>query len=303
MTKSLLEGGKHNITALTRAGSESKFPSGVKAVTIDYEDQSSIVTALRGQDALVLTLSTRAPKGIQDKLVEAAAEAGVPWVLPNDWSPDTAHEAFLKEIAGFQDKAPIREKIKNSGKCSYLAICCGFWYEWSLSIPMSYGIDSIKQEAVLFDDGDQKITTSTWPQVGRAVAALLSLPIKAEGGDKKHCLEHFKNSHVYIGSFTVSQNDMLESCFRVTDTKKSDWKITNEPSKDRYEKGGKAMREGDMTGFVKQMYTRVFFPDGAGNHEKTHGLDNEVLGLPKEDLDEATRAAIKRQKETPAWGS
>jgi hypothetical protein len=55
-------------------------------------------------------------------------------------------------------------------------------------------------------------------------------------------------------------------------------------------------------GFVKQMYTRVFFPDDSGNYEKRRGLSNESLGLPEEDLDQATKAAIERQKNAPSWG-
>lgn len=179
---------------------------------------------------------------------------------------------------------------------------CGFWYEWSLSIPAAYGIDCVKQEATLFDEGETKITTSTWPQVGRAVAALLSLPIKPESGDKDHCLERFRNGHIYISSFTISQKDMIDSALRVTGTKIEDWKITKEPSAERYKNGLEAMKQGDRLGFARQMYTRVFFPDDSGNFEKRLGTSNELLGLPKEDLDEATKAAIKRQKETPAFG-
>ena len=172
----------------------------------------------------------------------------------------------------------------------------GFWYEWSLAIPAAYGIDLAKHDAVLFDEGENKISTSTWPQVGRAVASLLSLPIKAEGDDKDRCLERYRNGHVYVNSFTVSQKDMLESALRVTGTKIEDWKITKEPSGERYKAGLEAMKGGDRMGFARQMYTRVFFPDDSGNFEKRKGTANELLGLPKEDIDEATKAAIERQK-------
>ena len=56
---------------------------------------------------------------------------------------------------------------------------------------------------------------------------------------------------------------------------------------------------GDRFGFVKQMYTRVFFPDDSGDYEKRRGLSNELLGLPNEAIDEATKAAIERQKTSP----
>ena len=49
------------------------------------------------------------------------------------------------------------------------------------------------------------------------------------------------------------------------------------------------MKQGDRLGWMQIMYTRVFFPNGGGNHEESLGLDNAVLGLPVEDLDEQTR--------------
>jgi hypothetical protein len=47
------------------------------------------------------------------------------------------------------------------------------------------------------------------------------------------------------------------------------------------------------------MYTRVFFDDGCGDFE-SKGTLNSVLGLPKEDIDTATGAAIERSK-GPSW--
>ena len=93
---------------------------------------------------------------------------------------------------------------------------------------------------------------------------------------------------------------MFESVLRETKTSASDWTVIEEPSRERHVNGKKAMQGGDMKGFVRMMYARVFYPDNTGNFEKTKGTINGVLGLPKEDLDEATRAAIRRAKELNA---
>ena len=93
MTEVLLTTGKHTITALTRASSSTQLPEGVITKTIDYDDPSTIVKALEGQDALLITLSGFVPEDIQKKLIDAAAEAGVGWILPNEWSPDSANES------------------------------------------------------------------------------------------------------------------------------------------------------------------------------------------------------------------
>jgi len=302
IAEALLKTGKHTVTAITRADSKSTLPEGVEVKKVDYGSASSLLEAVRGQDALVITLAPMAPPDQQSKLLQAAADANVPWVLPNEWSPDTANEALVKDVFPFQKMPKAREEIKKLGKSSYIAVSTGFWYEWSLAISASYGFDFTKREVTLFDDGETKTSTTTWPQVGRAVAGLLSLPIKPEGHDKERCLERFKNGHVYVSSFTVSQKDMLDSVLRVTQTSIDDWKVTKEPSHERYINGIKAMKSGDRMGFARMMYSRVFYPDDCGNFEKTKGTINELLGLPKEDIDEATKAAIKRSKET-SWGS
>jgi hypothetical protein len=135
-------------------------------------------------------------------------------------------------------------------------------------------------------------------QVGRAVAALLSLPIKAEGSAS---LENFANKVVYVSSFTISQREMLASVLRVTGAKESDWKISKEPSEQRYEEGIEELGQGKRVGMAKLLYTRVFYPDGSGDTENKKGTINEVLGLEKEDLDEATKRAVERSESVDNW--
>ena len=264
---------------------------------VDYESQSSLTEALRDQDALIITMGVFAPPDQQSKLFRAAVEAKVPWVLPNEWGVDTTNKKLVNDVPGFEKAPKAREELEKLGTLSYIAVATGSWYEWSLSIGPAYGFDFANQAVTLYDEGETKITTSTWPQVGRAVAALLSLPIKPEGQAKDRCLERFKNSQVYVSSFSVSQKEMLDSVLRETKTSIDDWKVTKEPSHERYANGMKAMQGGDAMGYVKLMYARVFYPEDADNTGKTKETINELLGLPKENFDEATRAAIQRAKE------
>lgn len=50
-----------------------------------------------------------------------------------------------------------------------------------------------------------------------------------------------------------------------TQTVKEDWRITYEPSKQRYADGVKEIKQGKEIGFAKMMYTRVFYQDDSGN--------------------------------------
>ena len=133
------------------------------------------------------------------------------------------------------------------------------------------------------------------------MAALLSLPITPEDSNKKGCLENFKNMVVYVNSFTVSQKDMLESALRVTGTREDNWTITKETAQERHTSGVKGIQGGNpkRIDFAKMMYTRVFYPDGCGDFE-SKGTLNGLLGLPKEDIDNATRDAFERSK-TSDW--
>ncbi|RAO70012.1 uncharacterized protein BHQ10_006024 [Talaromyces amestolkiae] len=299
MTEALLKTGKHTVTAITRADSKSKLPEGVISKVVDYEKRESVVEALKGQDALVITLGAFALSN-EVKLIEAADQAGVPWILPNEWSSYPGAHEFIKDMFYYPMKSASREALGKLKTSSYIGVSTGFWYEWSLPMPPAFGFDITNRSVMFFDEGEVKASVSTWPQIGRAVAALLSLPVQAEEGKGDGFLENLKNKDVYINSFTISQKDMLESLLRVTDTKPEDWTITKESAQGRLAEGLKEMQEGKHSGFAKKLYTRVFFPDGFGDFERNKGTLNGVLGLPKEDLDEATKVAVERAG-LPRW--
>lgn len=40
------------------------------------------------------------------QLSNAAGAAGVAWILPNEWAPDTANEALVNDVFVFQPKGP-----------------------------------------------------------------------------------------------------------------------------------------------------------------------------------------------------
>ena len=300
MFQDLVAGGKHSITCLTRPDSTSTFPAGSTVVKVDYNDHDQLVAALRGHDALVITLSVTSPPDLHSRLVKAAADAGVPWVVPNDWGVDSNDAGLQADLPLFKVKEAARAEIVALGKSSYLSVATGFWYEWSLAVPFMFGFDFANKAVTFFDDGETKMTLSTWPQVGRAVAALLSLPIKPEGGNEQRCLERFRNRAINVGSFTVSQKDMFESALRVTGTKREDWTISYESSRERFDMGAEGVKTGDRKSFAIMLYSRLFFPAGEiGNSEKRQGLANDVLGLSKDDIDVATAAAIERSKNPP----
>ncbi|EED12800.1 oxidoreductase CipA-like, putative [Talaromyces stipitatus ATCC 10500] len=296
IAEALLKTRKHVVKVISRPNSTSKMPFGAHVERIEYgdSDDSEIVQALEGQQALIITMSVAAPRDIISKLIRAAAKAGVSYILPNWYGHDPAAEKLCKDTFLADIKTRICTEIESLGVSSYILLACGFWYEFSLGGgPDRYGFDFKNRSVVVFDGGNTAINTSTWPQCGRAIASLMSLKVLPEDeNDRSVTLLQFHNRPVYISSFRLTQWDMFKSIKRVTGTKDADWTITHESSAERYASAKDSILQGDHHAFVKFLYSRTFYPNGGGDFESTHGLHNGVLGLPGEDLDAYTSVAI-----------
>ena len=65
-----------------------------------------------------------------------------------------------------------------------------------------------------------------------------------------------------------------------------------ESSKERHKKGQADCAKSDKSEFDRRLCTRHFWPNGGGDY--THkGLQNDALGLSKEDLDVWTKETIR----------
>ncbi|KAH0431436.1 hypothetical protein CcaCcLH18_07052 [Colletotrichum camelliae] len=286
----LLKTGRHRVTAITRSGSSNSLPEGLEKAFVDYNNEESLIDALKGQDFLVITLSLSAAPGTHSALVRAAAKAGVRYVMPNAYSINfTTSENLRRDIpVGNTVLANIAE-IQQAGMTS-ITLMNGFWYEYSLIAgPATFGFDLDNRIITFYDDGKKAINTSTWVQCGRAVASLLSLKVLPENeDDKSTTISEFHNKTLFVSSFKISQKEMFDSVKRVTSTTDDDWRIYFEPTEARYKAGMEDMERGKPEGFYRSMYARVFFPSGDADFES----DGDRLGLPVEDLDESTRYAL-----------
>ncbi|KAF4437803.1 NAD(P)-binding protein [Fusarium austroafricanum] len=283
--------GNHTITALTRTGGSIKIPNDVKTVVVDYEDEATIIDALKGQQFLIITLGHEVSDEIHSRIVASAGKAGVPYIMPNAYcypineenipEGDSFNKMLLSRING----------IKDMGLSATFILSCGYWYEWCLALGDFWsGINIKKRRVTFFDDGNRIITVNAWDQCGRAVAGLLSLP---EHGPSP-CLADYRDRDILIYSFRVSQRDMLDSVNRVMGLTDSDWNIQYEATARRISDGEAEVREGKISGEAKAMYGRTFHPSNANSDfAGTQRVDNEILGLPEESLDEATRRAVE----------
>ncbi|KIW93795.1 uncharacterized protein Z519_05110 [Cladophialophora bantiana CBS 173.52] len=275
MTKALLKTGRHKVTALTRPESTTKPAEGLVVKKVDYNDHAALVEVLKGQDVLIITMAVMAPK-------EPA--------MPNEYGIDKTNASLAKDVLIAGPLIKTCEYIESRG-LFWVGLTCGLWYEFSLAgEDCRYGFDFTTKTVTFFDEGTTKINTSTWDQCGRAVASLFSLKVLPEDAhNTSPSLSQFRNKPSYISSFLLSQRDMLASVLRVTGARDGDWTIKHGNAQERYRKAVENMQKGDMSGFVRLRYTRVFYRDGGGDYESARVTANALLGLAEEDLDEATR--------------
>jgi NAD(P)H-binding len=297
ITEALLKTGKHVVKIISRPNSTNKLPDGAEVVRVNYnsDDNTELVEALKGQQALIITMSVTAPSDTISKLVQAAAEADVPYVLPNWYGHDPADEKMCDDILFTPFKTRIIAEFESLGASSYIMLACGFWYEFGLGGGADrYGFDFKKRSLTLFDGGNAAISTSTWSRCANAIANLLSLKeLPDDQDDHSVTLSQFRNGPVYISSFELTQRDMFESVKRVTGTTDADWTITDESSEKRWKSARDALlNHGDSHAFAKMLYSRTFFPNGGGDIKANRTLHNDVLGLEKEDLDKFTAVAV-----------
>ncbi|KAK3319179.1 hypothetical protein B0H66DRAFT_558915 [Apodospora peruviana] len=301
IASALLQTGKYAVTAITRPDSTNKIDlEGLNIVRADHsgDDDSALVSALRGTQALIITMAVTAPRDTTAKLIAAAAKANVKYIFPNWFGHDPANDSLCNDSFLTQMRDSVRAEIARHGVSSHIFLACNFWYEFSLGGGADrFGFDFQNKSLTLFDDGDVPINTSTWPQCGRAVASLLSLKVLPDDeNDKSTTLSHFGDKTVYISSFRLTQKDMFEAVKRVTGTTDADWTITRESAEQRWKEGMAEVQKGNFAAFTKMLYSRMFFAAGGGDYESKRGTDNVVLGLPVEDLDEATKIAVRMGK-------
>ena len=262
---------------------------------VDYDNKDELVAALQGHDALLCTLAVDAAPDTQDKLYAAAAEAGVKWILPNEFGyTDLGDEINQQTIIGAAKKK-VRENIEALG-LSWIGLATGFWFEFSMCGGLDrFGFDVPARKVRWFGDGNAKLSASTFPMVGRATAALLALPLLPEDeNDSRPTIESFRNKHFTFASFTMNQKEMWAELQKVTGTTEKDWTVEKEENVPAYwGKSMKALQTGDREAFGRVLYSRFFYPDEPGNMEKAKELQNDTLGLRGDDIGEYLNKAIK----------
>ncbi|KIW18642.1 hypothetical protein PV08_02931 [Exophiala spinifera] len=320
------------ITLITRPGSitSSKHPdlTSNPRITIkvgSYEDHAFLVSALTGQDALVVTLGFNVCHTLQPLIFRVACEVKVPYILPCEFGSDTTNPRLVSAIPGQISKVNARRLIEDLGTApdgtrtsSWIGICTNAWLDWNL--PGGWmEIDIKNRTATLLDgqgkDKDVKAYFSTIRMSALTAAKVLSLPLKADDKSSgsspssfstttttttQRTLPSFANKMVYAACFRLSQADIICAVQRATRTTDTDWQISHVGLTRYLDSAAEKVKAGNRLGIMDLLHGNLFvkgvadafYPDGA---EEEAELNNTLLGLDEcEDLGDVMAKIVKQ---------
>lgn len=277
--KALLSKGVHTITAIQRNESTSEFSSEVIVKRGSFEDESFLVNALQGQDAVVVIVPIP-NMDLGDRFIRAAAKAKVPYILPTEFGVDTPN--VENEHSMMAPKVARRRLVEELGVSSWIAVINSFWLDANVQSGL-WGIDVKGRKVEMLKNADAKISTTTVSRSGEGIAVLLSLP-ETE-------LAQFKNSSYYYSSFELSQRDIFEAVKRATGTKDADWDIRERDATQVIEETESKIREGDGYAEWCRLFV-MFFQGFQGSNYEDKAIKLQEYGLQKENLDAVVKQAI-----------
>lgn len=241
---------------------------------MDYTSVESLTAALQGQDAVVSTIGGEALEG-QTVLIDATIAAGVKRFIPSDFgsvSTNPALHAYPVYSSTAKIQKYLAEKAKTS-RLSYTILASGGSLEDILG---EIGIiDFNKHRAELYDGGDTRISSTSFANVGKAIAGVLKHP------------EETKNRVVHVSQAILTQNKLLAIARELRPD--IPWELTTVNTRDMMQEALASIGAGDFSfpTIIKFVKSTVFAGDRYGAAYDV--TDNELLGI-----DLLTEAELKK---------
>jgi hypothetical protein len=153
----------------------------------------------------------------------------------------------------------------------------------SLNIGMGVmGWDVAALKVTIFDSGSQEFNCTNIHQVAKAIASVLS-----------HW-DATRNQNVYVSSFRLTQNQMLDAFERLSRRK---FKVTKDSSEGLVAKGAKSLAEGEwLKGYIQVMSASCYAPWGYNDFGTRAEKWNALLEMPEEDLDATLTWVLEEKK-------
>lgn len=120
------------VSVLSRKGSKSTYDLHIEVHEVDESyPEEELVTAFRGQDAVVLTIPV---SDIQKNkaLVDASIKAGVKRFIPSEFGSDTSSDEVVEKVPFFYPKREINKYLqsKEDSGLTWTGIITGAFFDW-----------------------------------------------------------------------------------------------------------------------------------------------------------------------------
>lgn len=269
--KGLLEAG-FQVTALTQSKKPGALDARVKVVEVDFTSVESLTNALQGIDGVVSAVAGAAIND-QGVLVDAAVAAGLKRFIPSEYGSCTT-DPKLQTLPFYENVFKIRQGLQDKAaadKITWTVVAVGALKEFLFD--QGIFLDFANHKARLFDEGDNRTSSTSMVNVGKAIAQVFQN------------FEATKNKVVRISEVIVTQNEVLRVAKEVRPT--IDWQTSKIQTSALLKEGVDAARSGDYS--MPIVYKIIGGSAMAGD---TYGAafdetDNELLGvqeMTKEDL-------------------
>lgn len=255
------------VTALTRPGTTHTFPSGVRAVPVDYSSVSDLTSALQGQDALISTLGYAGMLS-QTTLIDAAVAAGVKRIIPSEYGSDP-NNANARALPVFGHKVAVEQHLKAAvaanPSTTYTLVCNNEFFDWDLD--HHFGVDIPSRKIEIFDGGDVPFTATPLSFVAAGVVSVLQNPDKTA------------NRVIRLHGAVMTQNRLLALLKRFTGDADG-WSVTHSSTVEREGEAYAALQRdpGDFAVWAVMMLQCAVWGAKFGNDFSGEN-DNEMLGL------------------------
>ncbi|WYZ33772.1 hypothetical protein EsH8_I_000048 [Colletotrichum jinshuiense] len=264
------------LSALKRASSRStsEYPADqVQVIEVDDElSFEGLKKAFTGQDVVIVSFRLRNFEQ-HLRIAEAASAAGVKHFMPADFGSIDADNPRARELIPlYRYKLAVRQKAQEladqNPSFAWTGIVCGHFFDWGVKEGFLHAY--LDKKAIdIIDGGNIKASATTLQRVGEAVVRILKLGV----------IEETKNKTLYIQSFCITQQQLLQSLEKATSSK---WTVNNIESEKFIEEHKKKADAGDAEAIEDLVFAVGQLDADWTKHED---FAMKTLGFEDEDLD------------------
>jgi len=233
-------------------------------------------------------------------MIEAAVAAGVSRFILNEFASSPITQLGLAETARFRKPrldvlAVAKAAAAECAAFSWTGLAVGNIIDLSLLKFPQFGIDVRKRTVEYTDEGTERVTAVTLPDIGVAVRGILRAPAQT------------RNRFCHVRSVEMDQVGIVRA---LEEQQGCRYVVSMERSEVLYERGRAGFARGERSGFrdlvVVQLFGRV---DGKGSSVVVgrEESDNELLGVREKEVEEIVRGvldtlALEEEKDGNAGG-